>query len=296
MALITYKDILFIINPNAGSRNIKKLRGRLISMAPEISCIITYDLQQLEEVFMENIDHYKAFILVGGDGTVHEVLKYLYNRNDKLLGVYPAGSGNGFARELGFRKCIRPLISDVIIGEAKEIDVLSIHGEMCINVAGLGYDSYVAQQFQRSKSRGIIKYILLSIRSVFTFKPFRATLIIDQQKVEGVFHMITIANTRQFGNHAIISPLSRPDDGMFELILVKPFPWYLYPVFVVRMFSGSLSESRYIKFMKVKDRVEIKSECKQYHIDGEPRVFRGRTTVRMLSGKVRVIKTRYMNI
>lgn len=293
---IQNKDILILINPNSGNKRITKIVAEINSVTPSISTLITRNPDELEKVFKLNTNKYKAFIVVGGDGTVNKAIKYLYNRNDKLLGVLPAGSGNGFARELGFKKSITNLIRDAKKGESLNIDVLSINGKNCINVAGLGFDSFVAHDFQKRNSRGLESYVLSVIKLLFAFTPFNATIIIAKEKIQGKFLMITIANTRQFGNNAFISPQSKPNDGIFELVLVKPFPFYLYPIFVIRLFLGSLKESKYLRYLNVKDSIEIKAELKKYHIDGEPNVFNETLSIKILKHKLRVIKTEYCRI
>ncbi len=102
--------------------------------------------------------------------------------------------------------------------------------------------------------------------------------------------MISIANTRQFGNNAIISPQSKPDDGIFELVLVKPFPFYLYPSFIFRMFTNTLKASKYIDYIPVRNQVEIISDFKYYHIDGEPKKSSGNISVKLLETKISFLK------
>ncbi len=292
MPLVKNSDILFIINPHSGRRKATSIINQVAAVEPDISSLITQDLNELKTAFQENLEKYTAFIVVGGDGTVNEAVQYLTGRTDKIMGIFPAGSGNGFARELGFKKNLVTLIEDAKKGESTEVDVLSVNGKNCINMAGLGFDSFVAHQFQRSKGRGLKNYVLSTLKSAFTFNPFHAVLQVDGKKMEGLFQMITIANTRQFGNNAIISPQSKPNDELFELVLARPFPFYLYPNFILRMFLGTLKESKYLSFIKVKRTIEIESDFKQYHLDGEPKTFDKKLSVRLLENKVRVLKTR----
>ena len=53
-----------------------------------------------------------VFVAAGGDGTVHTVASELIG-SEKILGVLPIGSGNGFAKELGFKTNIRSLLKDI---------------------------------------------------------------------------------------------------------------------------------------------------------------------------------------
>lgn len=293
MPEIKNKKILFIINPNSGKRNVSKILYELRAFESDVAVVITNSTKDLKKEFETNIDKYNVFIVVGGDGTVNEAAKYLHGRSDKILGIYPAGSGNGFARELGFKKKLKSLVEDAKKEETIQVDILSVNNRLCINVAGLGFDSFVAHRFHKSKGRGLKNYIWSTLKSAITFKPFEAKITTGEKEIRGKFQMISIANTRQFGNNAIISPQSKPNDGIFELALVKPFPFYLYPSFVVKMFRGTLKESKYISYLKAKKTVEIASGFKMYHIDGEPKVFGKSLKIKMREDKIQILKTSF---
>ena len=291
MQSIENEDILIIINPNSGNKRTRTIEKKIKSSGYNIPYVITENPDELGKIFEQNIEKYKAFIVAGGDGTVNEALKYLYRRNDKLFGVLPEGSGNGFSRELGFKRSLKSLIEDIKKGESIYVDILTINENICVNMAGLGFDGFVAQIFEKSNNRGLKNYIYAILKSIFLFKPFYATLTIDNKTIQGKFLMITVANTRQFGNNALIAPQASPDDGVFDLVLVRPFPFYLYPVFIVKLFLGTLKDSKYLTYLKLKDRVEIRSDFKIYHVDGEPRSCSDSLSVKMIENKARVIKS-----
>lgn len=291
MSTIGNKDILFIINPNSGNKKAEKLLNRIKKFSTVLSVIITTDKNDFKQVLTENIENFRLFVLVGGDGTVNEALKYFIGRNDKILAIFPAGSGNGLARELGYKPSIKKLLKAAQNTEIIEIDVIEINNHLCINMAGIGFDSYVAHQFQQMKGRGLKNYILATIKSIFIFKSFKATIITDNYNIEGKYQMISIANTRQFGNNAFISPQSIPTDGIFELVLVKPIPFYLYPSFIIRLFTNSLKTSKYVAYIPVKKQAEIITDFKQYHIDGEPKTFERSLALKLKKTKMRMLKT-----
>jgi diacylglycerol kinase family enzyme len=188
------------------------------------------------------------------------------------------------------------LLADIKKGESLLVDVLLVNNKNCINVAGLGFDSFVAHEFHKSKGRGLKNYILSTIKSVFAFNPFDAALIVDGKNISDKYQMISIANTRQFGNNALVSPQSKPNDGVFEIVLVKPFPIYLYPTFIVKMFRGTLKESKYISYLSVNESAEITSVFKHYHVDGEPKVFEEGLIIKMQENKIRVLQTSWSKL
>ena len=172
-----------------------------------------------------------------------------------------------------------------------DLDIIKINDLLCINTCGVGIDSYVAHAFSKTKNRGFFNYILLTAKSLFTFGPFKAKIILDDFRIDGEYLMLTIANTRQFGNNAFIAPMAKPNDGVIELILVKPFPFYMYPVFILKMFQGKLKKSRYIECLRIAKDFIIDSDYKDFHIDGEPIQVNGELNISILRNRIRIIKT-----
>lgn len=289
MPLIKSSEILFIINPHSGKKNPEKIIRRIMNVDPTLSWVITNNPSDLENIFQNNTDQFKAIIAVGGDGTVNEISKYLINKKDQVMGVLPNGSGNGFAYELSFGSDIESLIAAIRKGETINVDVLDVNDHHCINIAGLGFDSHVAHKFQTSR-RGLKNYILFTLQAIFTFKPFNASIHTSKTEIKGKFQMITIANTRQFGNQALISPASQPDDGVFEIVLVKPFSKFYFPVFIAKLYLGTLKDSRYIQYIYENESVTIESDYKKYHVDGEPLVMNGPLKISMSKNNIQIIK------
>ena len=293
MKPITHSDILFIINPNSGRRRYRHLVKQIREIDPGLTCLITDRRESVKDLFERIIDRYTVFILVGGDGTVHTAARYLCNRDDKILGVVPNGSGNGFAYELGFSRNIRSLIEDIYAGQTIRLDVTEINGLECINLAGVGFDGYIAHRFSEGKTRGFFTYAWISIRSVFRFRPLSATIRADGLVYSGRFMMICLANNKQFGNYAFIAPMARPDDSILDIVMIRPFPAWYYPAFVLNMFLGRLKDSRYVKYVQTGTGVVIEADSSDYHIDGEPVTLTGPVRVVIGNKFLRVVRTRH---
>ena len=296
MNQINPSEILFILNPHSGKKNIDIIRKNIMKVDPNLNLLISESKDEMRKKFDQQLDNHKVFVVVGGDGTVNEVDKYLINKSDKYLSVYPNGSGNGFANELGFKKDLKSLLRDILKGETIDLDVIEVNDSLCINMAGVGMDSHVAHAFSKSKKRGFIQYSILSAKTALNFKPFNATIRVNNTNLEGKYRMISVANTRQFGNHAVVAPMAKPNDGIFELVLVKPFPFYLYPKITALMFLGKKQKSRYIEYIQTKEPVIIQADYNDYHLDGEPVSFDGDVLLTMKHARVKVIRTSYNHI
>jgi len=286
---IEASDILFIINPNSGTQKSDSIINQIKKSGHRIDYILTQSLEDFNQLWENKVNDYKVIVICGGDGSVNCTLKHLVANEHLVLAVLPNGSGNGFARELGFTSDVEHLISNMLRGDVREVDLAKINDDYSINVAGLGFDSHVASLFDGSKFRGLKKYILCTLKGLFSYKPIAVELFLGQVKLTGKFWGVYLANTRQFGNNAIIAPEAKYDDGLLELVLMKKYPLILSPILVYKMFTGKLKNSKYMTYLRANE-LTIKSDSKTYHVDGEPRQMTEDLTISIEKKKVKVVK------
>ena len=161
-----YSKALFILNPNAGIPTMnffvsEKLRRR----RDELAYYKSLSVDESGDLINNNFDKYEIFIAAGGDGTVHTVAAKLVG-TDKLLGVLPIGSGNGFAREMGFKPNVRTLLKDIERNESFDIDMLTVNGEPCLNVAGVGLDRKVLADLAVNDKEGFAELVEISKKAL----------------------------------------------------------------------------------------------------------------------------------
>jgi diacylglycerol kinase (ATP) len=283
---------IFILNPNAGIEGISRFVRQLEKYKSEFDYCTFSDIEEFRSFMKSGKNDYDTFIAAGGDGTVNSLATELID-SGKILGVLPVGSGNGFAKEMGFKKSIRALVRDIRKNESFEIDVLFINDMPSINVSGIGIDSLVAHDFHKLGHRGFWNYGVSALKTVFDIKPFRVSISLDNLKIEDCFFMVSVANTRQFGNNAFLAPMALPDDGKFNLVLLKPCPKILLPGFVFKMLAGTLKESKYVKYFESGNQVFIRSEESRVHIDGEPVIIKEAFSVSLRKNALRILKSEF---
>ena len=88
----------------------------------------------------------------GGDGTVNEVASALVDTRS-VLGIVPAGSGNGLARELGLPTAVDAALDMAVSSPARAIDAGTIGERWFFSIAGIGFDAHVASAFDRATGR-----------------------------------------------------------------------------------------------------------------------------------------------
>jgi len=256
----------FIINPFSVSNHNVFLK-KLLKEYPNALYIVSKSIEDTNIFIEKHFKEIDIFVAVGGDGTVSTIARKLIN-TDKILGIFPAGSGNGFAREMNFIKNLDNLITKIKLKKFKEIDVINVNGNISINVSGVGLDGEIIKKFENT-GRGFFNYIKTSIKTFFRFKPIFVEFEEKYKKYNGYYFMMNLANTRQFGNNAYIAPHADYCDGKIDVVLLKKFPLWFAPSLVYKMFTKNLNNNKYLSyFSDVSLKFNIKN-CQTWHLDGE---------------------------
>lgn len=261
------KNVVFIINPFSANKNYLPFLKSLQSKLDDPDYFISDSIEKTDQFIQDHFEKTDIFVAVGGDGTISSVAKKLIN-TDKILAIFPAGSGNGFARENDFGKNLDELLAKIETKKYHEIDTFTVNEHFSINVSGTGFDGKVVKQFERT-DRGLKNYIKISLKTFFKYQPISVKFSSElHQKYNGKYLMVNIANTRQFGNDAYIAPHANTTDGLTEVVLVKKFPLYYGAFFAFKMFTNNLTESNYVKFISTPE-IEFSVDTEDWHLDGE---------------------------
>jgi diacylglycerol kinase family enzyme len=124
-------------------------------------------------------------------------------------------------------------------------------------------------------------------------RPFHVTIKCGGEEIfSDKLFVLTVANTRQFGNYAFIAPAARPNDGIIDLVLIKPFPKILGPLFIIRLFTKRINKSKYVRLIKTDKEIVIQTDETRFHIDGEPLEISGKAVIKIKREVLKVLKTK----
>ncbi|WP_228373903.1 diacylglycerol/lipid kinase family protein [Epilithonimonas tenax] len=280
-------NVAFIINPFSAKKNYQPFLDELSKKVENPLYLVSKSLQDTDDFIDEHWKDVDVFVAVGGDGTISTVAKKLIN-SEKILAVFPAGSGNGFSRETHFSKNISLLLDKIKNEKFREIDTFTVNEHFSINVSGTGFDGKVVKEFEKT-NRGFKNYIKVSIETFFNYKPITIRFSDSKfQSYNGTYLMVNVANTRQFGNNAYIAPMASKSDGLVDLVLVKKFPLTYSPFFAFRMFTKRLKDDDYVTYLPVSE-VEFEVNTRNWHIDGEFKKIKSPISIKVLPKSLRIL-------
>jgi diacylglycerol kinase (ATP) len=240
-------------------------------------------------------DEVDAVLLFGGDGTVHHHLHPLVELGLPVL-VVPAGSGNDFARALGFRRVRDSLEAWRRFcagrGEVRAIDpgvISRLNGNagqargrpqaltyFC-SVAGIGLDGEVARRANRLPRwlRGHGGYVLSLAPAVIGFAACPMKILVRDDsglwttRCNQPTLLVACANTAIYGGGMKIAPQARVDDGELDICIVGDIDRFrLFCLFPTIYFGGHLSIRDVSYFKSLRVRIETEKPLDVY-ADGE---------------------------
>ena len=256
--------MLFIVNPISGNgrkrRIIKEIKRRGYRVA------YTEFSGHASEIAAFSDD--EKIVAVGGYGTVNEIVRSLYG-SGKILGILPCGSGDGLALHLGISRNYKKALETITTGHTKSMDIGKMNDRIFASVCGVGFDAIVSQEFAKSGKRGMMNYVLQGLKVWRKFTPEEYTVTTDGKSFVIKAAMITVCNSNQWGNGAIIAPLASSDDALLDITIVAPFSFGQIPRLAFRLMTGKLHKDKGVKCLKASKVQIIRATEGPAHLDGD---------------------------
>lgn len=283
---------LFIINPISGEKDKRRIEKKIKEFFAPDDILVKYTRKpghgfKIAKKYAAQNTPY--CIAVGGDGTVNEVASALVNSNT-VLGIIPAGSGNGLANHLGIPHSVNKALALIERHELCTIDAGKINKNYFFCTCGVGFDARVGHEFSSVGKRGLIGYVNSVFRQFFRYKPKKYYIKIDDREFKTRAFLITVANAGQYGNNVYISPEARIDDGLLDICILKPFPKPAIFPLGLKLIGRKIDRSPYLELIRGKKVVLKGRKRKQYvHYDGEPVIIKGKIKIRVKPGVLKVM-------
>ena len=292
----TYKN-LFIVNPNAGTKQAKIHLPKILDLfhenGDENSVHLTGKKGDGIKIAANHARTADRVVCIGGDGTFSEVITGMkFAGVDIPIGYIPAGTANDFATSLKLSKNMMQAAKDIIGGEITHVDIGKFGDRYFSYIASFGAftrASYSTPQNIKNMF-GQFAYIIEAIKELPSIRPEHVRIETDSRKIEGDYIFGAVSNSKSMGGVLSLNPdIVDMSDGVFEVMLIKPLN---SPKAVYDCVSSLLNQnynSEYITFFNADKAVVYSDPKMNWALDGEYAGGNEKIDIKNLNKAVKVI-------
>jgi YegS/Rv2252/BmrU family lipid kinase len=176
-------------------------------------------------------DGASRLVVVGGDGSVHEVVNGIAGADGVELAVIPRGTGFDFVRTFGITRDLDAAIETALNGVVREIDlgVVSYRSwagaesrSYFANVGSAGISGAIAKRANETTKAlgGKISYYWATLAVFARWQTGELRVSVDEETRAGKMIDLMVANGRYLGGGMMMCPEAEPDDGLFDVMLI----------------------------------------------------------------------------
>ena len=229
-------------------------------------------------------------VVVGGDGTFHEVINGWMSRSQRGRPGFllvPLGTGNDFARDQKLSRdacriaeaARNPRLKSLDLGHLQYQGSSGEESRYFLNAATLGFSAETTR-FAQTLPRffpGTVQYLFSLLVSLMRWENRSARLDVDQQSfvMPNLFNL-NIANTRFYGGGMVASPRAHPQSGTLEAVVMELNRWGVLKA-LPRNYNGKFDGVEGVRQVTVRDRLRVPDQGIPVQADGE---FLGETPVK----------------
>jgi diacylglycerol kinase (ATP) len=283
-----------IYNPAAGRgrarRNVREIEEYLRARGARVDCEPSTGPEDLVRISAESSrGGYDRVVVCGGDGTVNLAIRE-FDLAKGTLAIVPTGSGDDFAKVMGIPRNVRSACDVAIGGAIREVDVALANGIRYLGVAGLGFDSEVADFANRNVRflRGSAVYLYAILRVLPRFTPRPVQIRTESGTRSESIMFAAVGNTRQYGGGIRITPDAAVDDGLLDLCIVHETTRMELLKTLPKAYTGAHVKSAFVEMARGRAFHFSSDTAMAVYADGEP-LTRTPVSFGLADGRLRVV-------
>lgn len=214
-----------------------------------------------------------TIVVMGGDGTLHEVLNGIKNFDNCYLGLIPVGTGNDFALSANIPKDVKRAAEIIAFRAPRKIDFIELSsGLRSINAVGMGIDVDVLKRTYASNRKGKSKYVRSLISSLLHFKSHNFTIRYDGKEEKHYGLIAAVGNGSYIGGGIKVFPDADLSDGYLDLFMVDYISKLKILGAFLKLMRGKINKIKGAKAVKVKQ-AEFENDEENFTIQAEGELY-----------------------
>ena len=299
-----------LVNSTAGSGVGKKSGQKIATLLQQADLKHVLHVTDSAEEVPQHIEQalaegYRRFAVVGGDGSINHMINALLRQTqvppaELKVALLPKGTGNDWLKTHGIGAKLTKAVdymreSSFYKHDVGYIDCHQAGGterQYFVNIAGFGFDGQVVQRHRLMLSGfnlGALSYLYIVLASLFGFKAPKVEILTDQERLRELIFSMNVAICRYSGGGMQFGPNAVPNDGLFDLTLIRKIAPLKIVTSLHRLFTGSYVKHKEVSLHRASE-VEIRTAgYLPAEVDGEELPLANRYTLGILPQAIEVV-------
>lgn len=232
-----------IYNQQAGSAS-KLTADEILEALRQVGHDAIYTPTSTEEELDDVLANAKELVVVaGGDGSLRAVATRLLRRDICILPL-PMGTANNIGRLLGLSEKPLEIIAGLADAIQRDMDmgrVVTPDGEeYFLEAMGIGMFADVMKNYKPEEGKSLARGISTILETMNDYQPKYFHINVDGNDLSGHYLMCQVMNTPTLSFRVTLAPDAKPDDGLFDLVLVHANQRESYLNFMRGILTGTV--------------------------------------------------------
>jgi diacylglycerol kinase (ATP) len=203
------------------------------------------------------------------------------------MGILPAGSANGMAKELEIPEIPEEALNIIVNGKVKGCDVIKINEtDISLHLSDFGLNARLVKYFEEGALRGMWGYSRMLIKVLWRKKLMSAHIVANNLDLKTDAYMVVIANASKYGTGGFINPGGNISDGVFEIVILRQFSLFqLFKMFV----SYKNFDPKKVEIFQTKTATITTGKKTHFQVDGEYKGKLDKVTAEIIPSKLNLL-------
>lgn len=242
------RQIALLTNPTSGKGKGRRTAAialpRLKEAGFEVHELVGDDAADALELARQAVaDGVESLVVCGGDGMVHLAVQAVAGTGTNL-GIIPGGTGNDVARYFDIPRNDPQAAADIVVGSrVRSVDLARAGATYFVTVLAAGFDSKVNERANAMAwPKGQMRYNLATLAELRVFQPLPYTLVLDGEEHRLDAMLVAVGNGASFGGGLRITEGAVLDDGLLDVVVIRPMSKRKLVASYPRLFTGTIAE------------------------------------------------------
>ncbi|MBW2995505.1 YegS/Rv2252/BmrU family lipid kinase [Candidatus Woesearchaeota archaeon] len=211
---------LMIVNPASGAGYSLKILPKIKKCFEKNKYDLVFTSKNNCKSIAKNNTKYDLLIVVGGDGTINEVINGIMQSKKKpAIAIIPSGTGNAYARTIAAPRHIKQICEKIDKPKFKKVDVIHLKKPNLYAIAffGFGFDANVLSLRNFMRISGIKGYILPCLWTMLRMIKYNMHIHLNVNTFTTKLIQLVISNSPYYGGGLLLCPNAKVDDGLLDI-------------------------------------------------------------------------------